>query len=66
MRLVSVVTSVRSFLAMRAFISSIRSSICPSTGRTETSGSSNPVGRMICSTICPERSLSYSPGVAET
>ena len=30
-------------------ISEIRSSICPSTGRTNTSGSSKPVGRMICS-----------------
>ena len=30
-------------------ISPIRSSIWPSTGRTSTSGSSSPVGRMICS-----------------
>ena len=44
----------------------MRSSICPSTGRTSTLGSSSPVGRMTCSTIWPERLRSYSPGVAET
>ena len=37
-----------------------------STGRTSTLGSSSPVGRITCSTICPDRSRSYSPGVAET
>ena len=47
-------------------ISPIRSSICPSVGRTEISGSRRPVGRISCSAIFAERSRSYSPGVAET
>ena len=64
--LVSVVTRVRWFLAVRSLISPIRSSICPSTGRTKISGSSRPVGRMICSASCPARSRSQGPGVADT
>ena len=64
--LVRVVTSTRSCRSARWWISPMRSSIWPSTGRTSTSGSSRPVGRITCSTICPDRVVSYSPGVAET
>ena len=44
----------------------IRSSICPSTGRTTTSGSSSPVGRIICSVLSSSCSSSYTFGVADT
>ena len=64
--LVRVVTSTRSFLAARALISPMRSSIWPETGRTSTLGSSRPVGRMTCSTIWSACCRSYSAGVAET
>ena len=44
-----------------------RSSTWPRTGRMSTSGSTSPVGRMICSTTAPcESRSSKSPGVAET
>ena len=67
MRLVRVVTRTRSFRFSRARISASRSSTWPFTGRTMTSGSTRPVGRMICSTTTPPaRSSSQSPGVAET
>ncbi len=52
--------------AVRLLISPMRSSICPSTGRTKIFGSTRPVGRIICSTTWEERILSYSPGVALT
>ena len=51
MRLVSVVTSTRWSLSTRRRISFMRSSIWPSVGRTSTSGSTSPVGRMICSAM---------------
>ena len=67
MRLVSVVTRMRSPRAARSWISASRSSTWPRTGRTFTSGSTSPVGRMICSTTTPRDSpSSMSPGVAET
>ena len=54
MRLVSVVTSTRWFASPRACGSRpSRSSTWPFTGRTSTSGSTSPVGRMICSTTTP-------------
>ena len=40
---------VLSFLLILSFISPIKSSICPSLGLTSIVGSSNPVGRIICS-----------------
>ena len=55
---VRVVTNTRSFRWARARISSIKSSIWPSTGRTSTRGSSSPVGRMTCSTMLSARSRS--------
>ncbi len=67
MRLVRVVTNTRSPAAILERHSAMRSSICPLVGRTSTRGSSSPVGRMICSTTTPWlRSISQSPGVAET
>ena len=45
-----------------ARISSIKSSIWPSTGRTTTSGSTSPVGRMICSTTAPALLQLVRPG----
>ncbi len=42
MRLVRVVTSTRSFFFTRSWISPERSSTCPETGRTSTSGSMQP------------------------
>src|SRR5881409_3109871 len=66
MRLVSVVTSVRSPFSACVLISAMRSSICPFAGRTSTWGSTRPVGRTICSTTCWLVCRSYSPGVAET
>ena len=66
MRLVSVVTSTRSPTLSQRRISASRSSTCPETLRTSTAGSSNPVGRMICSTALPPHSAnSISPGVAD-
>ena len=65
-RIVSVVTRVLCPISIFVWISAIRSSICPSIGRTKISGSSSPVGRMICSASWPVRSRSYSPGVADT
>ena len=47
-------TSVRSSTAVRSLISPMRSSTWPFTGRTTICGSTSPVGRMICSTICSE------------
>ena len=64
--LVSVVTSTRSLRSTRVRISFIRSSIWLRVSRTSTSGSTIPVGRTICSTMCLECSRSYSPGVADT
>ncbi|CDA78972.1 uncharacterized protein BN558_02380 [Clostridium sp. CAG:242] len=64
--LVRVVTSTRSPFSTRVLISDSRSSICPSTGRTSISGSTNPVGRMTCSTIRLLFSFSKGPGVALT
>ena len=64
--LVRVVTSTRSFFAVRALISPSRSVTCPSTGRTEMSGSRRPVGRMTCWATWVLFWRSYSPGVAET
>ena len=49
-RLVSVVISTLWWFFVSLLTSPIRSSICPSTGRTEISGSRSPVGRIICST----------------
>ena len=67
MRLVSVVTRTRSLCLARSRISCSRSSTCPLTGRTSTSGSTSPVGRMICSTTTPcDSRSSSSPGVADT
>ncbi len=48
-RLVSVVTRTLLCFSVSLLISETRSSICPSTGRTEISGSKSPVGRIICS-----------------
>ena len=48
--LVIVVTRIRLPLAIASSISLLRSSICPFVPRTKTSGSTSPVGRMICST----------------
>src|SRR5215218_3647771 len=64
--MVSVVMSTRSFLSVRFATSFNRSSIWFFVGRTSTSGSTRPVGRMICSTICSECSSSHGPVVAET
>ena len=50
MRLVSVVTSTRWFIAVRLRISSSRSSTWVAAGRTTISGSVRPVGRINCST----------------
>ena len=47
-------------------ICATRSSICPFTGRTSTSGSRSPVGRMTCSVRSISCSASYFPGVADT
>ena len=47
-------------------ISESRSSICPRVGFTVITGSSNPVGRMSCSTGVPDCSSSYGAGVADT
>ena len=67
MRFVSVVTSTRSPFAARARISASRSSTWPFTGRTSSSGSISPVGRITCSTTTPPAFCSsYGPGVAET
>ena len=66
MRFVKVVTRVRKPFAACLRISPNRSSIWPSTGRTSTSGSTRPVGRMICSATRLARFNSYSAGVAET
>ncbi len=66
MRFVSVVTSTRSPLATVSRISAIRSSICPSIGRTSIGGSRSPVGRITCSTGVGLRLSSYSAGVALT
>src|SRR6058998_3493184 len=64
MRLVSVVTRTRSLRFSRRRISCNRSSTCPFTGRTSTSGSTSPVGRMICSTTTPgDEELRLSGGV---
>ena len=63
---VSVVTSVRSPFFVRSLMSFTSASIWPVLGRTCTCGSTSPVGRTSCSTICPECSFSYSPGVADT
>ena len=66
MRLVSVVMRTRWSLSTRRRISFMRSSICPSVGRTSTSGSMRPVGRMICSAMLTLFSSSNWPGVALT
>ena len=66
-RLVSVVTKMRSSWAMVARISPTRSSTWFSHGRTSMGGSKSPVGRMTCSTTTPSaRSSSKSAGVALT
>jgi DNA-binding FrmR family transcriptional regulator len=46
-------------------ISSSRSSIWPFDGFTTISGSTRPVGRMICSTTPSAMPISYLPGVAD-
>ena len=51
--LVKVVTKTLSFFSVRSLICSIKSSIWFVTGFTSISGSSRPVGRMICSTTLP-------------
>ena len=67
MRLVRVVTSTRSPDSARRRTSASRSSTWEPTGRTSTSGSTSPVGRMICSTTTPPALPSSSAaGVAET
>ena len=54
-------------LAARCRISPSRSSTCPVVGRTSTTGSRTPVGRITCSATSPTlTSISQSPGVAET
>ena len=64
---VNVVIKTRSLRSARTRHSSNRSSICPFTGRTSMTGSSKPVGRMICSITSPWVLFnSYGPGVAET
>ena len=63
--LVRVVTSTRCPASERRWICSSRSSIWPRVGFTTTSGSTRPVGRMICSTTCAECSSSQRAGVAE-
>ena len=63
---VSVVTRTRSFRSTRIWISESKSSICPITGLTLTSGSTRPVGRITCSTVCMAKPFSSLPGVAET
>ena len=73
--LVSVVTSTRAPPLMIVSASAIKSLTCPGysplpvTGRTSISGSTSPVGRITCSTICPHfpsaLSFSYWPGVAD-
>ena len=66
MRLVSVVTSVRSPFAARLRISFSRSVTCPRAGLMWMTGSTSPVGRMTCSTTSPPVfSSSYGPGVAD-
>ena len=57
-RFVRVVTRTRSPLSTRCLISPTKSSTCPLVGRTSTSGSTNPVGRMICSTTWSACSIS--------
>ena len=64
--LVSVVIKTRSCFLTRSRISSSTSSTCVVAGRTSNSGSTKPVGRTTCSTICELFSSSYSAGVAET
>ena len=67
MRLVRVVTRVRIPKALTRRTSSSRSSTCVCTGRISITGSSNPVGRMICSVNTPPVcSISHFAGVAET
>ena len=44
----------------------MRSSICPLVGRTSTSGSIRPVGRITCSVTVVETRFSNGPGVADT
>ncbi|SKF66057.1 Uncharacterised protein [Mycobacteroides abscessus subsp. abscessus] len=56
--LVRVVTSTRSLRSTRSRISPIRSSIWPLVGFTITSGSTSPVGRMICWTNPSDRAIS--------
>ena len=64
-RLVRVVTSMRPPAPTSRLTSLIRSSTCPSTGRIATSGSTSPVGLIICSTTLLLCSSSKSPGVAD-
>ena len=52
-RLVSVVISTRSPFATRAWHSWSRFSTWPTVERISIGGSTSPVGRMICSTLCP-------------
>ncbi len=63
---VRVVTSARSPRATQVRSSSTRSATWPFRGRTSISGSTSPVGRMICSTTPFEIFRSNGPGVAET
>ena len=58
MRLVSVVTSTRSFVSARFLISSTRSGTWPRAGRMCSSGSTSPVGRITCSTTSPPHASS--------
>ena len=66
MRLVSVVTNTRSPAFVRSMISLKTSSTCVVAGRTSTSGSTSPVGRTTCSTICELLDNSHAAGVADT
>ena len=53
------------FYIFTAFISPMRSSICPSIGLISISGSRSPVGLMICSATKSALSSSYCAGVAD-
>ena len=61
-----VVTSTLCPFAILYLIRSCRSSICPSVGSTWISGSTSPVGRIICSALFCSCWASYGPGVADT
>ena len=66
MRFVKVVTNTLSPLSAAALISAAQSSTCPAIGRTVISGSSRPVGRIICSATASLTESSKGDGVADT